>query len=92
MMLMVVFGVALLAAVPLSDLAARTVLSTSVLFLAGGALAGGGSPGLIHIAPDGGVASATADPAFFTGLFVTIGGSTVRECRSGTGAMFGSER
>ncbi|OMI35451.1 hypothetical protein [Streptomyces sparsogenes] len=77
MMLMVVFGVALLAAVPLSDLAARAALSTSLLFLVGGALAGEGSPGLIHITPDGGIASATADLAFFTQLSVTIGGSTL---------------
>lgn len=38
MVLVVVFGVALLIAVLLSGLAARTVLSTSFLFLVGGAL------------------------------------------------------
>ncbi|WP_387882782.1 hypothetical protein [Streptomyces bluensis] len=48
MVLVVVFGVALLIAVLLSGLAARTVLSTSLLFLVGGALVSGGFLGWIH--------------------------------------------
>ncbi|GGR92798.1 hypothetical protein GCM10010269_34760 [Streptomyces humidus] len=52
MVLVAVFGVALLIAVLLSGLAARTVLSTSLLFLAGGALVSDGFLGLIHITPD----------------------------------------
>lgn len=49
MVLVAVFGVALLVAVLLSGLAARTVLSTSLLFLAGGALVSDGFLGLVHI-------------------------------------------
>lgn len=68
-MLVVVFGVALLIAVLLSGLAARTVLSTSFLFLAGGALVSDGFLGLIHIAPDSEIVSVTADLALFAVLF-----------------------
>ncbi|MFF9819074.1 cation:proton antiporter [Streptomyces sp. NPDC014006] len=69
MVLVVVFGVALLAAVLLSGLAARTVLSTSFLFLAGGALVSDGFLGLIHITPDSEIVSVTADLALFAVLF-----------------------
>jgi len=69
MVLVVVFGVALLVAVLLSGLAARTVLSTSFLFLAGGALVSDGFLGLIHIMPDSEMVSATADLALFAVLF-----------------------
>lgn len=67
--LIVVFGVALLIAVLLSGLAARTVLSTSLLFLAGVAFVSDGFLGLIHITPDGGIVSGTADLALFAVLF-----------------------
>ncbi|RPE28486.1 cation:proton antiporter [Kitasatospora cineracea] len=69
MVLVVVFGAALLVAVLLSGLAARTVLSTSLLFLAAGALAGDGLLGLIHVTPNSPVVAATADLALFTVLF-----------------------
>ncbi len=69
MVLVVVFGVALLVAVLLSGLAARTVLSTSLLFLLGGALVSDGFLGLIHITPDSEIVSATADLALFAVLF-----------------------
>ncbi|WP_250401607.1 cation:proton antiporter [Streptomyces cellostaticus] len=69
MVLIAVFGVALLVAVLLSGLAARTVLSTSLLFLAGGALVGDGFLGLVHITPDSGLVSVTADLALFSVLF-----------------------
>ncbi|MFJ4922430.1 cation:proton antiporter [Streptomyces sp. NPDC088725] len=69
MVLIAVFGVALLVAVLLSGLAARTVLSTSFLFLAGGALVSDGALGLIHITPDSGIVSVTADLALFAVLF-----------------------
>ncbi|MFH7338892.1 cation:proton antiporter [Streptomyces sp. KHY 26] len=69
MVLVAVFGVALLVAVLLSGLAARTVLSTSLLFLAGGALVSDGFLGLVHITPDSGIVSATADLALFAVLF-----------------------
>ena len=69
MVLVVVFGVALLIAVLLSGLAARTVLSTSFLFLLGGALVGDGFLGLIHITPDSEIVAVTADLALFAVLF-----------------------
>ncbi|MFF7969367.1 cation:proton antiporter [Streptomyces sp. NPDC007903] len=69
MVLVMVFGVALLVAVLFSGLAARTVLSTSLLFLAGGALVSDGFLGLIHITPDSGIVSVTADLALFAVLF-----------------------
>ncbi|MGQ4475732.1 cation:proton antiporter [Streptomyces sp. SAS_276] len=69
MVLVVVFGAALLAAVLLSGLAARTVLSTSLLFLVGGALVSDGFLGLIHITPDSEIVSVTADLALFAVLF-----------------------
>lgn len=69
MVLVVVFGAALLVAVLLSDLAARTVLSTSFLFLVGGALVSDGFLGLIHITPDSEIVSVTADLALFAVLF-----------------------
>ncbi|MFJ9543806.1 cation:proton antiporter [Streptomyces sp. NPDC101225] len=69
MVLVVVFGIALLVAVLLSGLAARTVLSTSFLFLVGGALVSDGFLGLIHITPDSEIVSVTADLALFAVLF-----------------------
>jgi NhaP-type Na+/H+ or K+/H+ antiporter len=67
--LIVVFGIALLTAVLLSGLAARSVLSTSLLFLAGGALVGDGALGLVHITAGSGIVAITADLALFTVLF-----------------------
>ncbi|MFI2722097.1 cation:proton antiporter [Streptomyces collinus] len=69
MVLVAVFGVALLVAVLLSGLAARTVLSTSFLFLVGGALVSDGFLGLIHITPDSAIVATTADLALFAVLF-----------------------
>ncbi|BCK71186.1 peptidase [Streptomyces libani subsp. rufus] len=69
MVLVAVFGVALLIAVLLSGLAARTVLSTSLLFLVSGALVSDGFLGLIHITPDSDIVSVTADLALFAVLF-----------------------
>ncbi|WP_225830034.1 sodium:proton antiporter [Streptomyces sp. NK08204] len=69
MVLVAVFGAALLVAVLLSGLAARTVLSTSLLFLVGGAFVGDGFLGLIHITPDSEIVSVTADLALFAVLF-----------------------
>ncbi|MFF4519724.1 cation:proton antiporter [Streptomyces mirabilis] len=69
MVLVVVFGAALLVAVLLPGLAARTVLSTSFLFLVGGALVSDGFLGLIHITPDSEIVSVTADLALFAVLF-----------------------
>ncbi|MER6377933.1 cation:proton antiporter [Streptomyces mirabilis] len=69
MVLVVVFGAALLVAVLLPGLAARTVLSTSFLFLVGGALVSDGFLGLIPITPDSEIVSVTADLALFAVLF-----------------------
>ncbi|MFJ6484574.1 cation:proton antiporter [Streptomyces sp. NPDC091682] len=69
MVLVAVFGVALLVAVLLSGLAARTVLSTSLLFLLGGALVSDGFLGLIHITAGSEIVSVTADLALFAVLF-----------------------
>lgn len=70
MVLIAVFGVVLLVAVLLSGLAARTVLSTSLLLLVGGALVGEGFLGLVEVTPDSGIVSVTADLALFAVLFV----------------------
>lgn len=69
MVLVAVFGVALLVAVLLSGLAARTILSTSLLFLVGGAVVSDGFLGLIHITPDSDIVAVTADLALFAVLF-----------------------
>ncbi|MEU9304349.1 sodium:proton antiporter [Streptomyces sp. NPDC048269] len=69
MVLVFVFGIALLVAVLLSGLAARTVLSTSLLFLLGGALVGEGFLGLIHITSDSEIVGVTADLVLFAVLF-----------------------
>ncbi|GGT59626.1 peptidase [Streptomyces kurssanovii] len=69
MVLVAVFGAALLIAVLLSGLAARTVLSTSFLFLVGGALVSDGFLGLIHITPESDIVAVTADLALFAVLF-----------------------
>jgi Kef-type K+ transport system membrane component KefB len=48
MLLVLAFGLLLLVAVLLSDLAARSILSTSVLFLVAGFILGDGVAGLLH--------------------------------------------
>ncbi len=69
MILVVVFGVSLLVAVLVSGLAARTVLSTSLLFLVAGALVGNGFLGLVPLTPDSPLVATAADVALFTVLF-----------------------
>lgn len=69
MVLVLVYGVALLAAVLVSGVAARTVLSTSLLFLLAGALVGQGVLGLVHVGPDDPLVETAADLALFTVLF-----------------------
>ncbi|EST28379.1 hypothetical protein N566_22780 [Streptomycetaceae bacterium MP113-05] len=69
MVLVAVFGAALLVAVLLSGLAARSVLSTSLLFLVGGALVSDGFLGLVHISPESEIVATTADLALFAVLF-----------------------
>jgi sodium/hydrogen antiporter len=67
--LVAVFGAALLVAVLLSGLAAGSVLSTSLLFLVGGAVVSDGFLGLIHITPHSELVEITADLALFAVLF-----------------------
>ncbi|UJW31563.1 cation:proton antiporter [Saccharothrix sp. AJ9571] len=69
MALILAFGVVLLISVSLSGLAARTVLSTALLFLLAGALIGEGGFGLIEIGATDPLVTTLADIALFTVLF-----------------------
>ncbi|MBB4911605.1 cation:proton antiporter [Actinophytocola algeriensis] len=69
MALVLAFGVVLLISVSLSGVAARTVLSTALLFLLAGALIGQGGLGLVDIPSDGAFVTGLADLALFTVLF-----------------------
>lgn len=83
MVLVLTFGVVLLVTVALSGLAARSVLSTALVFLVAGALVGPGVLGLIEVSPDGPLVSALADVALFTVLFTDGGRLSVSELRAG---------
>ncbi|MGI8777760.1 MAG: cation:proton antiporter, partial [Acidimicrobiales bacterium] len=67
MSLVLAFGVVLLAAVLVSDLARRSVLSTAVLFLVAGALAR--VTGILSYGPGDPLVSGLANLALFTVLF-----------------------
>src|SRR5918998_1876078 len=69
MVAVTVFAVVLLLAVLISELARRSVLSTAVLFLAAGFLAGGGMLGLLPLAADVPVVEGFAELALFSVLF-----------------------
>ncbi|GAA4553354.1 cation:proton antiporter [Amycolatopsis samaneae] len=69
MALVLAFGVVLLISVSLSGLAARTVLSTALLFLLAGAVIGQGGLGLVRISPGDPLVTSLADVALFTVLF-----------------------
>ncbi|MBX7450377.1 cation:proton antiporter [Mycolicibacterium sp. 3033] len=69
MALVLAFGLVLLISVSLSGLAARTVLSTALLFLAAGALLGPGGFGVDNIRADDEIVSVLADLALFVVLF-----------------------
>lgn len=69
MALVLAFGVVLLVSVSLSGVAARTVLSTALLFLLAGALIGQGGFGLVVIHPTDPIVTFLADLALFTVLF-----------------------
>lgn len=75
-----VFGLALLAAVLFSELARRSVLSTAVLFLAVGVLAGDGGLGVI--APGNEALSQLAELALFAVLFTDAMRLSLGELRS----------
>ncbi len=79
MTLVLVFGVCLLISVLVSGVAARTILSTSLLFLLSGALVGQGGFGLVDLGPDSPLVGTLADLALFTVLFVD--GSSLRALR-----------
>jgi len=81
--LALVFGVVLLLTVALSGLAARSVLSTALVFLVGGALVGPGFLGFIEVSPQGPLVSTLADLALFTVLFVDGGRVSVAALRTG---------
>ncbi|MEQ0565205.1 cation:proton antiporter [Amycolatopsis sp. NEAU-NG30] len=83
MALVLAFGVVLLISVSLSGVAARTVLSTALLFLLAGALIGQGGLGLVHIAPHDPLVTALADIALFTVLFTDGQRANVRALREG---------
>ena len=83
MVLVLTFGVVLLVTVALSGLAARSVLSTALVFLVAGALVGPGFLGLIEVSPEGPLVSRLADLALFTVLFVDGGRLSLRELRAG---------
>lgn len=69
MALVLAFGVVLLVSVSLSGVAARTVLSTALLFLLAGAVLGQGGVGLVAIEPGDDLVVVLADVALFTVLF-----------------------
>ena len=67
--LLLAFAVTLLAAVLISDIAARTVLSTAVLFLAVGFILGNGVVGILPQSPDDPLVDMLAQLALFAVLF-----------------------
>jgi len=69
MSIILVFGVTLLVVVLISGFAARTVLSTALLFLLAGALTGNGGLGWIDIKPHDPVVGTLADLALFSVLY-----------------------
>ncbi|HET9649182.1 MAG TPA: cation:proton antiporter [Microlunatus sp.] len=79
MVLVILFGACLLVAVLVSGIAARTVLSTSLIFLLAGALAGEGGLGLVSLDADSPLVGDLADLALFTVLFVD--GTALRNLR-----------
>ncbi|GAA5125641.1 cation:proton antiporter [Pseudonocardia adelaidensis] len=83
MILVLTFGVVLLVTVAVSGLAARSVLSTALVFLVAGSLVGPGGLGLIDVTPQGPAVQALADLALFTVLFVDGGRLPLRQLRTG---------
>jgi sodium/hydrogen antiporter len=77
--LVILFGACLLVAVLVSGIAARTVLSTSLIFLLAGALASEGGLGLVSLDADSPLVGTLADLALFTVLFVD--GTALRNLR-----------
>src|SRR6478752_7051095 len=66
---LLIFALALLLAVLLSDLAYRSILSTAVLFLVVGFMCGSGGLGIIQLDPNAPAVRILADLALFSILF-----------------------
>jgi NhaP-type Na+/H+ or K+/H+ antiporter len=81
--LVLTFGTVLLVTVALSGLAARSILSTALVFLVAGALVGPGGLGLIEVSADGPLVRTLADLALFTVLFVDGGRLPLAQLRAG---------
>ena len=64
-----VYAIALLLAVLISELAEHSVLSTAVLFLMAGFFASDGMLGIVALAPDNAVIAVLAELALFSVLF-----------------------
>ncbi|WP_245975940.1 cation:proton antiporter [Amycolatopsis palatopharyngis] len=79
--LVLAFGIVLLISVSLSGVAARTILSTALLFLLAGALIGQGGLGLVEIGTQDPLVSSLADIALFTVLFTDGQRANVRALR-----------
>ena len=69
MALVLAFGIVLLISVSLSGVAARTVLSTALLFLLAGAVIGRGGLAIVSVGPNDPIVALLADIALFTVLF-----------------------
>jgi NhaP-type Na+/H+ or K+/H+ antiporter len=80
--LVLAFGVVLLISVSLSGVAARTVLSSALMFLVAGAVLGPGILGVDHISADDPIVAALADVALFTVLFTDGQRANIRELRA----------
>ena len=83
MALVLAFGVMLLISVSLSGLAARTVLSTALLFLFAGAVLGPGGLGLVQKSAEDNIVAVLADIALFTVLFTDGQRASVPALREG---------
>jgi NhaP-type Na+/H+ or K+/H+ antiporter len=81
--LVLAFGVMLLISVSLSGIAARTVLSTALLFLVGGALLGPGGFGVVNYTAQDEIVAVLADIALFTVLFTDGQRASVPALREG---------
>ena len=66
MMLVLLYAACLLVSVLVSGVAARTVLSTTLVFLVSGAVIGQGGLGLVDLNADSEIVGALADLALFT--------------------------
>jgi len=80
MALVLAYGIVLLVCVSLSGVAARTVLSTALLFLAAGAVIGPGGLGIASIGPNDPIVVLLAHIALFTVLFTDGHAPMCRRC------------